>query len=256
MPIYPAVALLLGCGLASRDPVTKRWLKGGDIVLGCICTLALAVMVVILLRVWRLPTPGDISDALRSQNESAYTLSLGHMGDLTLDSFAYLRGPLLLACVAVAIGIAGLLLLAKQRRFIALAVMMVVFFQAARLALVTFDPYLSSRSLADALVASPPGKLVVSDQYYAFSSVFFYADRDAYLLNGRINNLEYGSNAPSASAVFIDNAALSRMWHANERCYLVLEHEYLHDIEKVLGGAHSYTVVKESGGKYLLSNRS
>ena len=41
-----------------------------------------------------LPAPGDISSAL-SRNPGAYTLSLGHMEDLTLNSFAYLRSPLL-----------------------------------------------------------------------------------------------------------------------------------------------------------------
>ena len=35
-----------------------------------------------------------ISRTLSLQNPDAYTLSLGHMGDLTLESFAYLRMPL------------------------------------------------------------------------------------------------------------------------------------------------------------------
>jgi hypothetical protein len=37
---------------------------------------------------------------------------------------------------------------------------------------------------------------VVDDQYYAFSSVFFYSNRTAPLLNGRVNNTVYGSYAP------------------------------------------------------------
>ncbi len=55
--------------------------------------------------------------------------------------------------------------------------MMVLFFQAARLALIVFDPYLSSRPLAEALLRSPDGKLIVDKHYYAFSSVFFYTNR-------------------------------------------------------------------------------
>lgn len=254
MPIYPAVALLLGCGMATIEPRTKLWLKRGDIMLGAVCALSLAAMLVILVRVWSLPVSGDIAGALRSQNESAYTLSLGHMGDLTLDSFAYLRKPLLLACVAVSVGIAGLLFSKKSYRLLSVAIMMVVFFHAARLALITFDPYLSSRSLAKALLDSPPGKLIVSDQYYAFSSVFFYANTSAYLLNGRINNLEYGSNAPGSPPVFIDNAAFARMWREPQRYYLLLEHEYLADIAKIIG-PQNYAVVRRSGGKYLLTNR-
>jgi len=45
--------------------------------------------------------------------------------------------------------------------------------------------------------AGAPGRVVFDDQYYTFSSVFFYADvQNAKLLNGRVNNLEYGSYAP------------------------------------------------------------
>ena len=76
--------------------------------------------------------------------------------------------------------------------------MMVLFFQAARAAFVVFDPYLSTRPLAEALNRAPEGQLIVDDQYYTFSSVFFYSNRTALLLNGRVNNLEYGSYRPGA----------------------------------------------------------
>ena len=71
--------------------------------------------------------------------------------------------------------------------------------------------------LAEALVESPPGKLIVDDQYYAFSSVFFYANRKALLLNGRVNNLEYGSYAPGAPNVFLKDADFQRLWGTPER---------------------------------------
>ena len=95
MPIYPALALLLGCALASDKG--RNWLRGGSAVLATICALASAAIIYILAHVWNLPTPGDISDALHEQKESAYTLSLAHLGDLTLHSFAYLRTPLIIA---------------------------------------------------------------------------------------------------------------------------------------------------------------
>ena len=253
MPIYPFVALLLGYGMAAPDLQTAAWVKRGNVLLGSICTLALAIMLGLLVKVWSLPTPGDISEALKSQTTSAYTLSLGHMGDLTLNSFAYLRTPLMIAAVGMAVGIAGLLILKAHTHIIAIALMMVIFFHAARLAMVTFDPYLSSRPLASALLRSPPGQLIVSDQYYSFSSVFFYANTNAYLLNGRVQNLEYGSNAPGAPCVFIGDKDLSLMWHENRRYYLLAEHEFMSDIERVIGTGN-FTVVLESGGKFLLTN--
>ena len=253
MPIYPAVALLLGSGVGVMERAGSKWLRRGNLALGLVCGLALVAMLVILFRVWTLPAPGDIANALHSQTTSEYTLSLGHMGDLTLNSFAYLRGPLILGCIAMCLGLAGLSILKQSQRLLAIAVMMVVFFHAARWAMVAFDPYLSSRPLADALQHAPRGSLIVSDQYYSFSSVLFYADRNAYLLNARIQNLEYGSNAPGAPAVFIDNAGLARLWRQPQRCYLLAEHEFVPQIQQVVGADHIH-VVRESGGKYLLAN--
>lgn len=252
MPCYPAIAMLLACGMASRDIWTKKWLRFGDFTLVAVATCAAGVIAFILSRVWGLPTPGDISQAL-VQHPQEYTLSLGHMGDLTLSSFAYLRGPLIVAGIAVVVGLLGTLALKPARRFIAIAAMMVLFFHAARLAMVTFDPYLSCRPLANALLHSPEGKLIVDDQYYTFASVFFYANTKALLLNGRINNLEYGSNAPGAKDVFITDAELPALWDQPQRWYLVAEERRLKPIEKRVGDEHVF-VVKESGGKYLLTN--
>ncbi|MEQ1949434.1 MAG: glycosyltransferase family 39 protein, partial [Bryobacteraceae bacterium] len=190
MPCYPSLALLLGSALSEES--TAAWRKRAQQVLGIITTLALLAIMFLLTKTWNLPAPGDISQAL-SQNPDLYTLSLGHMGDLTIASFAYLRLPLIIAGVAFLVGARS----AWRGSIGGAAVMMVLFFHAARLALVTFDPYLASRPLAEALNRAPHGRLIVDNQYYAFSSVIFYAE--AYhndrvlLLNGRVNNLEYGS---------------------------------------------------------------
>ena len=153
--------------------------------------------------------PGDIAQALSSHPEN-YTLSLGHMGDLTIRSFAYLRIPLIVAGVAMLIGAVGGWSYIGRRAAITLAIMMVLFFQAARLALIAFDPYLGSWALAQALNRAPAGGLIVDDPYYEMSGIFFYTNRTGLLLNGRVNNLEYGSYAPGAPHVFIDNGDLSK----------------------------------------------
>ena len=132
--------------------------------------------------------------------------------------------------------------------------MMVLFFHAARVAMVTFDPYLSSRPLAEALLRSPAGKLIVDHHYYTFSSVFFYTDRPALLLNGRFNNLVYGSYAPGAPDVFIDDAQWKSMWMGTERCYVVASDFAVPRFEKLVGKAGLYPVAA-SGGKVVLSNR-
>ncbi len=80
-----------------------------------------------------------------------------------------------------------------------------------------FDPYLSSRPLAEALLRASEGKLIVDHHYYTFSSVFFYTGRNALLLKGRFNNLVYGSYAPGAPNGSDDDAQWKSLW-SNERC--------------------------------------
>jgi len=251
MPAYPAFALLLGCAMTTQD----AWIRRGMKALMAVIALALAAIAVILWNVWALPTPGDISSAL-TQHPELYTLSLGHIGDLTLQSFSYLRVPLMLAAIATLFGTAGIFIYRneKRRAFFAAALMMLIFFHAARLAMITFNPYLGSKVLADALMNAPPGKLIEADAYYAFSSVFFYTGRPALLWNGRVDNLEYGAYAPAAPHVFIDNDDFQRLWRGPERYYLLARNEDLPRIEKLAGRASVHVVIN-SGGKSLLSNQ-
>jgi len=140
------------------------------------------------------------------------------------------------------------------RRALMLAAMMVMFTFAARMALIAFDPYLGSRPLAEALRRSPPGEVIFDNQYYTFSSVFFYAGAKGWLLNGRVNNLEYGSYAPGAPQVFIDDAALPERWHSERLHYLLAEGPAVPRLEELLG-KDSLHVVKAAGGKLLFANR-
>jgi hypothetical protein len=175
------------------------------------------------------------------------------MLDLTIDSFAYLRLPLLIAGIAFALGSLFSFLRPDRRAFFATSLMMVLFFHAARLALVVFDPFLSSRPLAEAIRKSPPGNLVVDHHYYTYSSVFFYLDRDALLLNGRFNNMEYGAAAPNAPNVFVNDAQFKTLWLSEGRYYLVGNPEaYRRLIPSV--GESNFHAVAASGGKLVWTN--
>jgi len=244
LPAYPAMALLLGGAISAHR---SEW--PGRMV-GLISAAALAAILLILSQVWSLPAPGDISQALVTQATEAYTLSMGHMGDLTLKSFAYLRGPLILAGVAFLIGV--LTIWQPKKRILILAVMMVLFLNAARWAMIIFDPYLSSQPLAQILKQSPPGRVIIDNQYYTFSSIFFYADvKSALLLNGRVNNLEYGSNEPGAPGVFLTDANLPAVWRSAERHYLFIENPSIPRIKNLI----DLHLVRSIGGKSLYTNR-
>jgi 4-amino-4-deoxy-L-arabinose transferase-like glycosyltransferase len=247
MPIYPALALLLGCAMDEEG----KFITFGSRTIAVISTTAAAVIGAILFAVRHVPATGDISSALQQHPES-YTLSLGHMGDLTLQSFAYLRAPLILAGIAFLVGAAGGWLRGRKA-FIALAAMMVLFLHASRMALVAFDPYLSSRPIAEALLRAPSGQLIVDGAYYPFSSVMFYSNKSALLLNGRVNNLEYGSYAPGSPSVFINDAAFMRLWSGTIRYYLMTDSSGLARLS-ALAGPSRFHQIAESDGKFLFTN--
>jgi Dolichyl-phosphate-mannose-protein mannosyltransferase len=251
MPIYPALALLIGSYLAS----SSRRLRTATNVLYMVFCFLCAVLSSILLLAWRTLPEGDISRAL-NQHPELYTLSLGHVRDLTLGAFSYLKLPLALAALAF-----GACVLAlgfwrhnTRRTVLALGGGMIIFFQAARLALVRFDPYLGSYELAEDLRKAPPGGLIEANAYYAFSSVFFYTNRTALLLNGRNNNLEYGSYAPGAPDVFIDDSKFAALWNQSSRWYLLAYGTELPHLQQVVGPTHLH-VVGTSAANYLLTNR-
>jgi 4-amino-4-deoxy-L-arabinose transferase-like glycosyltransferase len=250
MPCYPALALLIGSSMDEGGRL-EEW---GTRALSFLLAAALVAVFAILIVVRKIPTPGDISAAL-SSHPAVYSLSLGHMEDLTLQSFAYLRAPLLLAGVAFAVGLAGTLGRHRYRAYLSCAFMMILFFLAARLALVKFDPLLSSRSFAESLLRSPPGQIVVDHHYFTFSSIAFYTQEPELLLNGRWNNFEYGSNAPGAPGVFISDATLKTLWPEPSRLYLIAKAEQLARFDSLVGVERVH-VLQAEGGKVLLTNQS
>ena len=249
MPCYPALALLLGAAMAEET----IWVRRGTRVLAALAATMALIAFVLYFRVRNIPAPGDISVAL-SRHPKAYSLSLGHMEDLTVSSLAYLKGPLLLAGLSFLVGAVGTIRATGRRAFLATALMMVIFFQAARLAMVAFDPYMSSRPLAKSLLQSPAGKLIFDGQYYGVSCVVFYTNRDVLLLNGRRNNLEYGSYAAGAPDVFIDDSQFAKLWVQPERYYLVASESAVSRFENLVGHER-LIVIDRSGGKVLLTNQ-
>jgi hypothetical protein len=173
-----------------------------------------------------------------------------------LPAFAFLKLPLGLAAADLGLAAIGLWMCRKNvpRTAAVLTLGMIVFFAAAHIALVRFDYYLGSYPLTEALEKSPPGQLIESDAYYAFSSVFFYTNRSALLFNGRVNNLEYGSNAPDAPKVFIDDAGFVERWKSKDRTYLLTWGDDVPHLQALVG-KESLHVAAENSGNYLLVNQ-
>jgi hypothetical protein len=252
MPCYPALALLLGSAMAEEN----GWIEMGSWTLGAIAGAAGLACLAILFAVQHLATPGDITAAL-AVHPNSYKLSLGHMEDLTLSSFAYLRLPLAITGIGFMLGSVGAFITARRKlsmgTYMSAAVMMIVFFQAARLAMVKFDPLLSSHELAVAILAGPPGQVIVDHHYYTFSSVAFYTGETELLLNGRWNNFEYGSNAPNVPDVFLDDQKLKTLRARPSRHYLLARADQLSRFGLLPGPEH-LAIIGRSGGKLLMTN--
>jgi hypothetical protein len=73
------------------------------------------------------------------------------------------------------------------------------------------------------------------------------------LLNGRWNNLEYGSNAPGAPDVFLDDGRLKEIWSQPQRYYLVARANQTQRFNDLLG-ERNIEILGRSGGKLLMTN--
>ena len=93
-----------------------------------------------------------------------------------------MRAPLAIAAIAFLLGAIGTIKTAAPRAYLSAALMMVIFFQGARLALVRFDPLLSSRELANLIPRAGPGRIIVDHHYYTFSSIAFYTGKLGFTL--------------------------------------------------------------------------
>ena len=84
--------------------------------------------------------------------------------------------------------------------------------------------------------------------------MYFYTNRPVLLWNGRGANLEYGSYAPGAAQVFIDDAKFTELWNSSARHYLLMYRSEMPHLERLVGRAKVFQV-KQNGENYLLTNQ-
>ncbi len=192
----------------------------------------------------RLPAVADIGSLLAHRGVGDYTLSTSHLFDLTGPSLAALRLPALFAAVALLFGPASALLLRRRGRSVegttSVALTMAAFLVAAHLALVRFEPLLSSRSMADTInrLRQPGDRLLVYGDLPNASSVLFYTRMQALLVNGRSSSMIWGSDYPDVPHIFLEDADLLRLWgpaHSRGRLFLFVPSDSEQHVEALLG---------------------
>ena len=233
LPGLPGVALLLGGWLAresasAQDSPERRSERISSIVL---VVVGVAVCVVCVALAWQAQAPPanyDIAELLK-KNPQDYALSFGHILDLTPQAMGAFKVPLLATGIAFALGtILNLMLRRRSRAFaanMALTTMTVVLLYATHQALVIFSPVLSSKALAEAIERNwKPGAIIEDNgDYEAASSVNYYTRHQIRILNGRCNNIWYGSKFPDAPPIFDDDASFEKLWRSDKPVFLLTD---------------------------------
>lgn len=258
-PAFPAIALLAGTALERGEREGDKLVLIGQAIPAVLGLLVAVVLGALLWLSKDYPAVDDLSKVL-TQNPENYKLALGHMSDLTVPAFATLRVPA--AGAAVSLGLGFCLAFVWRRRgkhwaaALTTALATACFLYFAHLALGKFDPYLSSKPLAESIKQRlAPGDLVViNGEYQGASSIGFYLPQKVLLLNGRMTGLEFGSYYPDAPPVFITDADIARLWREDKRIFLFVHDDKFAQVKQAVG--KDMFRIAGAGGKTIYSNRA
>ncbi len=260
-PAYFPILLLIAAQLSDEEVWgSRKWLVWTSAVLALICIASAAVLAAGLWSSRSLPFVPDIGTVLAKPNLQAETLSMGHILDLTGQSFAALRLPAILAAIVLLIGptCAFWLRLRGKQGFAtwATAATMAAFFIAAHIALVRFDPYLGSSGMARQIKPElRPGDrvMIYGDQAFG-ASLLFYLRRPIELVDGNTTSMWWGSTYPDAPHIFLDDEQLLQAWNSSQRVFLFVPQHERATVEALLPGP--LHVASEVSGKVIFVNHS
>ncbi len=252
-PAYFALLLLTAGALANieqgsdeRRPWPFQWVLAAHMILALIGVASAGALLYGLWASRKLPFVSDIGTLLAHRAVGNYSLSMSHFFDLTGPSFAALRLPAGVAAVALLAG--PLMALVLRRRghgfeaTVSVAFTAAVFLVAAHIALIRFQPLLSSRAMADTInqitAGQPrsPGQLIVYGDQANASSVIFYTHRQALLVNGRSTSMIWGSMYPDVPPIFLEDTDLVAAWGHGPRHFLVVPPESDEHVQALLRG--------------------
>lgn len=263
LPAFPALAILIGRALAVAETSPDRRLTNSMqyIRLGLfILSIIVAIGIGFIIYLTRHIVPSSDISTMLTQNPDYYALSLGHIFDLTPQSFSALRVPLIGTGIVFLLGTGSAYFLGRQNQHtganITLGVMMAIFFIFSQQAMWVFEPYLSSKELALTIKQTyqEGDKIIINGEYESGSSLNFYLQKPVLILNNRTANLEFGSKFPDAPQTFIDDNELVQYWKADKRIYLFTERDKLPGLQKLLT-AQPINELATVGGKVIISNQ-
>ncbi|MGH9600408.1 MAG: glycosyl transferase, partial [Terracidiphilus sp.] len=238
---------------SGKPPISSAWLTGAQgafVAIGVLSAAALGWGLWISRHVKKADAIGSL---LAHRDVAGYTLSMSHLFDLTGKSFAALRLPAALAGAALLIGpVVGWLLRRRRRHLaatISMGITLAVFLVAAHIAFARFEPMLSSKQMAETIMAkgSPADTFIVYGDQSDASSVIFYTNkffhaRPALIVMPRCgqhsqgSTLLWGSCYTDAPDIFLSNAQLAGMWGTGDRKWLFAQDKNRATVEHLLTG--------------------
>jgi 4-amino-4-deoxy-L-arabinose transferase-like glycosyltransferase len=261
-PAWPALLILIAGLLANmeerranddaRPLLSPAWLTGAQAVFTVVGVLAALALGWGLWESRNLPFVADIGTLLAHRDVGDYTLATSHFFDLTGPSFAALRLPAALAAITLLIGPAVSWWLRLKRKNLAatttLALTSAVFLIAAHIAFGRFEPMLSSKQLADTILAkgTPADTFIIYGDQSDASSVLFYTHnffhKPAELVMqpcsqfGEGTSLLWGSCWPDAPKIFLSEDQLKAQWGTGKRKWLFAQDTQQQKAQQLLAG--------------------
>src|SRR5262249_29394277 len=131
---------------------------------------------------------------------------------------------------------------------LALSAMMGMIFYWSHQSMKVFEPYLSSKTLAERISASfePGDKIVINGEYESGSTLNFYTRQPVYMLGHRSSNLWYGSYLEGAPMRFYDDDTFQAAWTGTGRIYLDTEVGDEASIRRLLGSSSIYELMRSA----------
>jgi len=261
-PTWPPILLLIASVVAGleenrgpaggKSPVSSAWLTGAHAFFAILGVLSAAVLGWGLWVSRDIPAVSDIGTLLAHRAVAGYTLSMSHFCDLTGASFAALRLPAALAAITLLIGpFVGWLLRLKKKHVaatVSVALTAAVFLVAAHIAFARFAPMLSSKAMADTILAkgSSADSLILWGEQSDGSSVVYYTHsffhKPALLVlprcgqHGEGTPLLWGSCYPDAPDIFLSEDRLNKEWGTGQRKWLFAQDVNQQKAEQLLAG--------------------
>ena len=242
-----------GAPAESGSLLSTAWLTGAQ---GAFAVIGILSAIALGWGLWvsrNLPYVPDIGTLLAHRGVGDYTLSMSHLFDLTGASFAALRLPAALAGIALLVGpLAGWILRLRSKHLaasVSIALTFTVFLVAAHIAFARFEPMLSSKPMADTIIAkgAPTDTFIIYGDQSDASSVIFYThnflQRRLTLIvteqcgqHGEGSTLLWGSCYPDAPRLDIGEDQLSKIWGTGDRKWIFAQDVNQSKVEQLLAG--------------------